>query len=113
MEMVQHKEKVIKATLVPLNTYKSMRHHPSIWHARRVEEADVLRDLMDKYVKRCIDFVLEGIADDVITMPLQQTIPLTNLNMVTQLCILLEVILVDDTTVCNPTVCIIRAQIIP
>lgn len=59
---------------------------------------------MDKYVQKCIEFVLEGINEDVITKPLQQTIPLTNLNMAVQLCTLLEVVLGDGTIVTTPQV---------
>ncbi|KAL2608307.1 hypothetical protein R1flu_026880 [Riccia fluitans] len=57
---------------------------------------------MEKYVPKCIDFVLEGVTDDTITTPLQQTIPFTNLNMATQLCTLLEVMLGDGKQVGTP-----------
>lgn len=60
------------------------------------EEADWLREMMEKYVKPCVDYILEGIVENEITSPLQQTIPLTNLNMVTQLCSLIEAILKED-----------------
>lgn len=68
------------------------------------DEAESLRDFMEKYVQKCIEFVLEGVTDDTITKPLQQTIPLTNLNMATQLCTLLEVILGDGKQVGTPQV---------
>jgi hypothetical protein len=42
--------------------------------------------------------------DDVITKPLMQTIPLTNLNMATQLCKMLQVILTDELEIKNPQV---------
>jgi hypothetical protein len=58
-----------------------------------------LRELMDKYVKKCLDYILEGIIDNEITTPLLQTIPRTNLNLVTQLCSLLEAILSGDKKV--------------
>lgn len=59
---------------------------------------------MAKYVSGCIDYVLEGLIDNELTKPLLQTIPLTNLNMVTQLCNMLEVILTEDTDIRNPQV---------
>lgn len=59
---------------------------------------------MAKYVPGCIDYVLEGLIDNELTKPLLQTIPLTNLNMVTQLCNMLEVILTEDTDIRNPQV---------
>ncbi len=39
-----------------------------------------------------------------ITKPLMQTIPLTNLNMATQLCKMLQVILTDELEIKNPQV---------
>jgi dynein heavy chain len=59
---------------------------------------------MDKYVISCVEFVLEGIEDDVITRKLKQTVPHTNLNMVTQLCNLLEALLTEDKNIQDPQV---------
>ncbi|KAJ7569126.1 hypothetical protein O6H91_01G062100 [Diphasiastrum complanatum] len=85
---------------------KNLGYKPYIWKwcnsRTSSEEAGNLRDLMEKYVKKSIEFVLEGIEDDEITVPLQQTIPLTSLNMVCQLCTLLDSILKDDKLVTTP-----------
>lgn len=70
----------------------------------RPDEKELLREFFAKYAKTCIDFVLEGLEDDVITKPLMQTIPLTNLNMATQLCKMLQVILTDELEIKNPQV---------
>nr|AML30863.1 axonemal inner arm dynein heavy chain 7 [Marsilea vestita] len=75
---------------------KNLGYDPYIWkwcNTREGEEADWLRELMAKYVKPCINYILEGVIGDEMTTPLLQTIPLTNLNMVTQLCSLLEAVL--------------------
>ncbi|KAL2608324.1 hypothetical protein R1flu_026897 [Riccia fluitans] len=85
---------------------KNLGYKPYLWkwcNSRTVpDEAESLRDFMEKYVPKCIDFVLEGVTDDTITTPLQQTIPFTNLNMATQLCTLLEVMLGDGKQVGTP-----------
>ncbi|MCO5597847.1 hypothetical protein L7F22_051931 [Adiantum nelumboides] len=78
---------------------KNLGYQPYIWkwcNARQGEEAEWLREMMEKYVKPCVDFILEGIVENDLTTPLQLTIPRTNLNMVTQLCCLIEAILKDD-----------------
>lgn len=67
-------------------------------------ETEQIRELFQKYVPACIDFVLEGLVMGELTKPLMQTIPLTNLNMVRQLCNMLEAILCDKFQVHRPVV---------
>lgn len=59
---------------------------------------------MAKYVAPCVDFVLEGVEDDVITRRLRQAIPVTGLNTVTQLCTLLDAMLTEDKGITDPQV---------
>ena len=79
---------------------KNLNYEPYTWTwcNKRVnqEQADVLRRLMSKYVDKCVDFCMEGIEGDVIGKAPQQTIPQTNLNLVTQLCNMLECMLLDS-----------------
>ena len=50
---------------------------------------------MEKYVDALVLFVLEGKDGDELVTPPRQTIPITNLNMVTQLCKQIDIALVD------------------
>ena len=79
---------------------KNLEYEPYIWTwcNKRVnqEQAEILRKLMSKYVDKCIDFCVEGIEGDVIGKAPQQTVPQTNLNLVTQLCNMLECMLLDS-----------------
>eukprot|EP00959_Pyramimonas_sp_CCMP1952_P468589 9493489-Pyramimonas_sp.AAC.1 len=59
---------------------------------------------MEKYVQATVEFVLEGIEDDQITKKLKQTVPYTNLNMVTQLCYLLEALLKEEKNITDTAV---------
>ena len=68
------------------------------WLAARQSEAEsqILSGLFDKYAQLCLDFVLDGVEDDTITAPPKRALPLTNLNMITQLCNMLAALLVED-----------------
>lgn len=58
-------------------------------------EAESLRQLFEKYAVACIDWVCEGLdGADLVKKP-AQTVPHTNLNMVMQLCNLLEANITD------------------
>ncbi|KAG0555975.1 hypothetical protein KC19_11G016800 [Ceratodon purpureus] len=83
---------------------KNLGYQPFIYtwcntRGDRLEEQEQLRDHFQKYVPPCIDYVLEGLIMGELTKPLLQTIPITNLNMVRQLCTLLEVILTPELTI--------------
>lgn len=85
-------------------------YQPFIWtwlnSRSNKQQADRLRELFDKYVPVCIDYVLEGLVDGVITRKLRQIIPRTNLNMVSQLCQLLAAIMTEEKNTTDPvTVC--------
>ena len=56
---------------------------------------ETLSELFEKYVPKCIDFVLEGVVEDEITERPVQCIPISNLNMVKQLCVLLDALIVS------------------
>ena len=56
-------------------------------------EKDLLLELFDKYVPKCIDYVLEGVVDDEVHDRLVQTIPVTSLSMVKQICSMLDALL--------------------
>jgi dynein heavy chain len=58
-------------------------------------EADALKALFEKYATPAIDWVVEGVdGDDVVRRPVQ-AVPVTALNMVTQLCGLLDATLAE------------------
>jgi hypothetical protein len=59
---------------------------------------------MAKYVGKCVDFVVEGVEDEVITRRLKQSIPVTALNTVTQLCTLLDAMLQEEKGITDPQV---------
>jgi dynein heavy chain len=87
---------------------KNLNYEPFIYKwingRENAEEREVLRSLFDKYMVKCVEFCLEGIDDGVIGKLLSQTIPQTNLNMVTQCCNMLECLLTDDRKITDPTV---------
>ena len=60
--------------------------------------------MFDKYMDKCVDFVLEGINGDKIGKPLHQTIPQTNLNLVRQCCNMLDCLLTEDRKDLDATV---------
>ncbi|XP_077995609.1 dynein axonemal heavy chain 10-like isoform X2 [Glandiceps talaboti] len=60
------------------------------------EEQTDLKRLFDKYVPPCIDMIIEGIVDGRQGQKMKTIIPLTNLNLVTQLCYMLDSLLTRD-----------------
>lgn len=78
---------------------RNLGYRPYIWTwlntRQKASEADMLRGLFEKYAVPCVDWVVEGIdGDDLVRKP-KLTIPLTNLNMITQLCNLLDATIED------------------
>ena len=73
---------------------KNLNYEPYIWtwcnKREDQEQAEVLRAMFDKYMDKCVDFVLEGIDGEKIGKPLHLTIPQTNLNLVRQCCNMLD-----------------------
>jgi len=75
---------------------KDLGWAPYVWKWVRTNTENIqtpLRDLFDKYCTPCVDFVLEGkVVEEEIKFVkrFDQIIPLTNLNMVNQLCTMLS-----------------------
>ncbi|XP_068610937.1 dynein axonemal heavy chain 10 [Brachionichthys hirsutus] len=63
--------------------------------SRPVEEQKELNNLFEKYVPKAIDMILEGIVDGQQGQKLKTIVPVTNLNMVSQLCSFLDALLVS------------------
>ncbi|XP_014674920.1 PREDICTED: dynein heavy chain 10, axonemal-like [Priapulus caudatus] len=59
-------------------------------------EQDELGKLFEKYVPSCIDMILDGIVDGRQGDKMKTIVPLSNLNMVTQLCYMLDSLLTTD-----------------
>ncbi|GLE04239.1 hypothetical protein PINS_up013150 [Pythium insidiosum] len=61
------------------------------------QERVVLLELFDKYVPRCVDFILEGVVSkDEIVAKCKQVIPISNIEMCKQLCNALDAFLPGD-----------------
>lgn len=59
----------------------------------RQPEADMLINLFDNYVPKSIDLILTGLVGDVMGQKLEQVVPITNIDMVKQLCSALDAFL--------------------
>lgn len=57
----------------------------NVFEDRQVE-AELLTSLFNKYVKRCVEYVLSGLVDDKQVEKLRQIVPTPNLDLVKQLC---------------------------
>jgi len=62
----------------------------------KIALADLMITLYDKYVSKCIDYVLMGMVDGEMGMKLRQVIPITNIDMVKQLCSVIDAFLPDE-----------------
>ncbi|MEW5308429.1 MAG: hypothetical protein WDW38_000392 [Sanguina aurantia] len=87
---------------------RNLGYKPYIWtwlnKRPKQAEVDILKGLFDKYVERCIDWVAEGVdGDDLVRRP-KMSVPLTRLNMVTQLCHLLDASISDHPRMQDPQV---------
>jgi dynein heavy chain len=58
--------------------------------------ADFLLGLYEKYVPKCVEMILSGIVDGEMGQRLKQVIPIKNIDMVKQLCSLLDAFLVPE-----------------
>eukprot|EP00906_Rhabdomonas_costata_P000974 RCo001402 len=85
---------------------KNLGWTPYAWkwmNSRNKEEAETLRELFQKYVKPCVDFVLDGVdSDGQVGKPPRLALPLTDLNMVRQLCTLLSTVLTERKHITEP-----------
>uniref|UniRef100_A0A6S8LSH1 AAA+ ATPase domain-containing protein n=1 Tax=Dunaliella tertiolecta TaxID=3047 RepID=A0A6S8LSH1_DUNTE len=84
---------------------RNLGYKPYVWkwlNTRKDTEADVLRLMFEKYAYPCVDWVMEGIdGDDLVRKP-KLTVGITNLNMVTQLCHLLNIVIADNPRMSDP-----------
>ena len=69
-----------------------------------IQEASVLKQLFDKYAVPIVDFVIEGVDGSELVKKLKLTIPVTNLNLVAQLCRLLGTLLQESGHYSDPNV---------
>ena len=62
-------------------------------------QADMMLSLYEKYVPKCIDMILKGLVDGEMGQRLKQVIPITNIDLVKQLCSIMDVFMavVDET----------------
>ena len=67
-------------------------------------EAGLLKQLFAKYAAPAVDYVLEGVDAGELVQKLKLSIPVTNLNLITQLCHLLETLLLDSGHYIDPNV---------
>ncbi|DBA95316.1 TPA: Dynein heavy chain cytoplasmic [Trebouxia sp. C0006] len=76
------------------------------WLASRsnAAEAGLLKQLFAKYAAPAVDYVLEGVDAGELVQKLKLSIPVTNLNLITQLCHLLETLLLDSGHYTDPNV---------
>lgn len=71
----------------------------------RAEQREVFQNLYNKYVPACIARILEGVEDNnTMVERLKMIVPRTNLNMVTQLCFMLDSLLPADREILDAAV---------
>ena len=63
---------------------------------------DVLNELFAKYVPPCIGLIFDGVDEENIDKALDQALPRTDLNLVVQLCKLIESFIIDDEAIQDP-----------
>ncbi|KAF5830619.1 hypothetical protein DUNSADRAFT_14266 [Dunaliella salina] len=84
---------------------RNLGYKPYVWkwlNTRKDSEVDVLRLLFEKYAYPCVDWVIEGIdGDDLVRKP-KLTVGVTNLNMIAQLCHLLNIVTADNPRMSDP-----------
>lgn len=66
--------------------------------ASKQDNADYFVALFDKYIPVCIDMILSGLVDGEMGQKLQQVIPISNIDMVKQLCSALDAFVPLDIT---------------
>ncbi|KAK7889071.1 hypothetical protein WMY93_024631 [Mugilogobius chulae] len=78
---------------------KNLRYKP-YWQKwlenRALKEQETLNLLFDKYIHCCIDLIIDGIVDGKQGKKLKTIIPQTDMNMVTQLCLMLDALLEEE-----------------
>eukprot|EP00992_Anisonema_acinus_P002258 TRINITY_DN10608_c1_g1_i2.p1 TRINITY_DN10608_c1_g1~~TRINITY_DN10608_c1_g1_i2.p1 ORF type:complete len:2266 (+),score=796.72 TRINITY_DN10608_c1_g1_i2:1-6798(+) len=85
---------------------KNLGYQPYAWrwlNRRSKEEAETMRELFQKYLKVTVEFITDGIdADGMVGKPPKLVLPLTDLNLVVQLCTLLQTILTPKKNITEP-----------
>ncbi|CAL9696600.1 unnamed protein product [Knipowitschia caucasica] len=78
---------------------KNLRYRP-FWQrwleTRPLKEQETLILLFEKYVPCCIDLIIDGVQDGQQGKKLKTIVPQTDLNMVTQLCVMLDCLLEEE-----------------
>lgn len=69
-----------------------------------LSEAGLLKQLFTKYAAPAIDYIMEGMDAGELVQKVKLTIPVTSLNLITQLCHLLETLLKDSGHYTDPNV---------
>uniref|UniRef100_A0A7N8XJR9 Dynein axonemal heavy chain 10 n=1 Tax=Mastacembelus armatus TaxID=205130 RepID=A0A7N8XJR9_9TELE len=80
---------------------KNLRYTPywQRWVNNRPDtEQEVLNKLFEKYVHSSIDMIVDGIVDGRQSQKLRTVVPQTDLNMVTQLCLMLDTLLENESS---------------
>ena len=90
---------------------KDLSWQPYLWKwlNTRENEAELveLRKLCDKYLEKCIDYVCEGIEDKalmIVVEPPKCVTPMSNLAMISQLCVMLQSMLTEERAIVDPGV---------
>eukprot|EP01028_Stygiella_incarcerata_P003072 TRINITY_DN1583_c0_g3_i1.p1 TRINITY_DN1583_c0_g3~~TRINITY_DN1583_c0_g3_i1.p1 ORF type:complete len:4602 (-),score=1271.77 TRINITY_DN1583_c0_g3_i1:125-13930(-) len=86
---------------------KNLGYKPFIWKwlesRQNKQQVGILKGLFDRYVSPCITFVMEGVdTDGRIGKRCKLAMNFTDLNMVTQLCSLLDILLPEENVVLEP-----------
>ena len=67
---------------------RNLGYKPYVWTwlngRTKAAEQDILRGLFEKYAVPAIDWVLEGVDGEELVRRPKQSVPMTNLNMITQ-----------------------------
>lgn len=69
-----------------------------------VSEAGLLKQLFSKYATPAVDYIMEGIDAGELVQKVKLTIPVTSLNLITQLCHLLDTLLKESSHYTDPNV---------
>ena len=64
----------------------------------KLAQADLMTALYDKYVPKTVEMILSGMVDGEMGQKLKQVIPITNIDMVKQLCSTLDAFILPDLT---------------
>ena len=86
---------------------KNLGYSPAVskWlNSRPKEETDFLKPLIGKYLDKCINFVLEGVDGELLVKKPKQCVPLTNLNLSSQLCTMLELLMTEERKITDASV---------